>query len=69
MTALLLLACPIGMGLMMWMMNKNTSAQSGHFVSSPTNAAQRLAELQERRQILEAEIAEVNQIAELEAQR
>lgn len=69
---LAVLACPIGMGLMMWMMNKNMSGQSGHSMSnvqSPTNAAKRLIELQEQRQILEAEIAEASRIAELEAQR
>ena len=69
---LVVLACPIGMGLMMWLMNKNMSGQKSHLMSNdqlPTNTAKRLAELQEQRQILEAEIAEASRIAELEAQR
>lgn len=66
------LACPIGMGLMMWLMNKNMSNQSGHSFSdkkelvSPT---QRLADLQAQRQMLEAEIAELTQIVALEGQQ
>lgn len=66
------LACPIGMGLMMWLMNKNMSQPSQH--GSPDKekgigAVSRLAELREQRQSLETEIAELSQIAELEEQR
>lgn len=66
------LACPIAMGLMMWMMNRNMSddrqgAMRGD--QRPTSAAERLAELRAERELLEAEIAEVTRIAELEARR
>ena len=65
------LACPIGMGLMMWLMNKNMSRQPSQLASDKqkrSSAADRLAALHEQRQVLEAEIAEMTQIAELEEQ-
>ncbi len=66
------LACPIGMGVMMWLMNKNMGHQSEQ-VSSPDkekgiSAIDRLAALREQRQILETEIAEMTRIVELEEQ-
>lgn len=70
--AIAMLACPIGMGLMMWLMNRNMSGQSGHAMpggQTPTSAAERLAALRAQRQVLEAEIAETARIAELEAKR
>ena len=66
------LACPIAMGLMMWMMNKNMSSRANRSTSDaqmPTSASERLAALYEQRQTLEAEIAELSRIAELETQR
>ena len=63
------LACPIGMGLMMWWMSKNMSGQPGHSMSGDQTPAERLAALRAQRQALEAEIAETAHVAELEAKR
>ena len=66
------LACPIGMGVMMWLMSKQMGGQSGQPMASsqtPANSAERLAALRAQRQALEAEIVEVARLAELEAKR
>lgn len=66
-----LLACPIGMGAMMWMMGKNMGGQKEQSMSDPlmptSSSEERLTALRARRQALETEIAEVTKLAELEA--
>ena len=61
------LACPIAMGLMMWMMNKNMSGDS-HQSMSGTDA-ERLNALRKQRHTLDQEIVEVQKIIELEEKK
>lgn len=63
------LACPIAMGLMMWMMSKNMGGHTDQATPIEQTPSERLAVLRQQRQALEAEITEVTRIAELEAER
>lgn len=66
------LACPIGMGLMMWLMNKQMSqhAEPRPFDRQKhLSPANRLAELHDERRALDAEIVELSQDVELDGQR
>jgi hypothetical protein len=64
-----ILACPIAMGLMMWMMSKNMGGRTDPAPPSEQAPSERLVVLRQQRQTLESEIAEVTRIAELEAER
>lgn len=64
-----LLACPLGMGLMMWLMHRNMGGQQDHGMSSPGSQVERLKALREQRHHLEQEIAETEKIATLEAKK
>ena len=69
---LAILACPICMGIMMWMMNKNMGGQQDHSTMSHTmhtSEANRLKVLLEQRQLLEQEIAETEKIMTLEVKK
>ena len=66
------LACPIGMGLAIWMMSKQMGGQQGHSMPgdhAQASSVERLAAFRAQQQALEAEIAEVARLAELEAKR
>lgn len=63
---LIALACPIAMGLMMWMMGKN---MGGHPIPTQQSEADRLQALHAQRRQLEQEIAESEKIVALAAQK
>jgi hypothetical protein len=59
---LVVLACPVGMGLMMWMMNKNMSQSTDNLRKNkalPADLEDDLAQLRLQRQLLDDEIAEL----------
>lgn len=65
------IACPIGMGLMLWLMNREMRGKSERSASGlmPEDAAERLAALHHHRHLLEAEMTEINRLIELENER
>ena len=60
-------ACPLVMGAAMWLMNRRMSERTR--APRTGSAGNRLQELRSERERLEAEIAEVRQVADLEAKR
>lgn len=62
-----LLGCPIMMGMMMWMMNKQMGTQHDHMPLAndlPADPAARLTTLQQQRQKVDAEIHAVVEAAD-----
>jgi hypothetical protein len=64
-----LLACPVGMGMMMWMMGRNMGGHAGQATPPEQTPVERLAALREQRKALEAEIGEMTRIVALEKER
>ncbi len=63
------LACPIVMGVMIWMMNKNMGGEKNHSMEGDAPQVDQLQALIEQRQRLEQEIAEIEKITGLQAQK
>lgn len=62
-------ACPLAMGAMMWMMNRQMNERSGHTANDRMSSAARLEALRKRGESLRAEIQQLEGVAELEAPR
>lgn len=65
------LACPIAMCTTMWLISRHMNRRSNQPISNsstPASLAERLALLRAQQQALEAEIAEVTRLMELEVQ-
>lgn len=60
------LACPIGMGLMMWWIMKGMRREQTNATTAQLVSADRVAALRAQRRALEAEIAETARLAEIE---
>jgi hypothetical protein len=66
--AIAALACPVSMGVMMYMMNRK-GGQMGNMTHDAPNPADRLTALQAQREAMNKEIAELEKIKVLEAWR
>lgn len=61
------IACPLTMGAMMWMMNRKMNERSGDATSQAPSAAARLAELKSMEESVRAEIQKLDKVAESES--
>lgn len=54
---IVVLACPVSMGAMMWMMSRTQATGDSYLANSDRTPTERLAALHQQRQALDAEIA------------